>query len=118
MKARLSLTDKLVADRQLNEAIEGLAATIMAYPGEGRYVPAMLDRIDQLCETDELKANRVQFYLQLLPEVPRFRGRSPSKYCLKIHNRAAAIFKESGNMELVEATQQQIARIKSAKKPF
>ena len=118
MKARLSLTDKLAAAEQPNEAIEGLAATIMAFPGEGRYVPAMLDRIDQLCETEELKAKRVQFYAKLLPVVPRFRISTPSEHCLKIHQRAISVFNEAGSTELAEATKMQVEKIKTAKKPF
>ena len=118
MKARLSLTDKLVADGKPMEAIEGLAATIMAFPGEGRYVPKMLDRIDQLCETDELKALRVQFYAQLLPVVPRFRFSSPSEHCLNVYGRAISVFEEAGNTELAEATKQQKEKIKTAKKAF
>ena len=113
-KARLKLTDYLVADGNQPEAVEGLAATIVAFPGEGRYVPKMLDRIDKICQTDEsLDSQRVEFYAKYLPMVPKYRIATPSKFCVKTFERAIKLFEQSGSQELVASAKQELADIRS-----
>ena len=113
-EARLRLTDYLVTDGKKPEAVEGLAATIVAFPGEGRYVPKMLDRIDDICKTDEsLNSKRVEFYAKFLPLVPKYRFTTPSKYCVKTFERAISLFEQSGNQELTAAARQELADIRS-----
>jgi len=113
-EARLKLTDYLVAEGEQADAVEGLAATIVAFPSEGRYVPKMLNRIDKICQTDEsLNSQRVEFYTKFIPLVPKYRGSTPSKYCIKTFERAIKLFEQSGNQELVAMAQQELADIKS-----
>lgn len=113
-EARLKLTDYLITDGQQADAVEGLAATIVAFPSEGRYVPKMLDRIDQICQTDEsLNSQRVEFYTKFIPLVPKYRGSTPSKFCIKTFERAIQLFEQSGNQELISMAQQELADIKS-----
>ena len=113
-EARLRLTDYLVADGQQADAVEGLAATIVAFPGEGRYVPKMLDRIDEICSTDEsLNSQRVEFYTKFIPLVPKYRGSSPSKFCEQTFERAIKLFEQSGNQELVAMAKRELADIRS-----
>jgi len=113
-EARLKLTDYLVADGEQADAVEGLAATIVAFPSEGRYVPKMLDRIDQICQSDEsLNSQRVEFYTRFIPLVPKYRGSTPSKFCIKTFERAIQLFEQSGNQELIAMAQQELADIKS-----
>ena len=113
-EARLKLTDYLVADGSQPEAVEGLAATIVAFPSEGRYVPRMLDRIDEICATDEsLNSQRVEFYAKFLPMVPKYRITSPTKYCLATFERAIKLFEQSGSQALAASAKQELADIKS-----
>ena len=113
-EARLRLTDYLVADGQQAVAVEGLAGTILAFPGEGRYVPEMLDRIDEICKTDEsLSSQRVEFYAKLIPLVPKYRGKSPTKFCQQTFERAIKLFKQSGSQTLAAMAQQELADIRS-----
>lgn len=113
-EARLRLTDHLVADDSQPEAVEGLAATIVAFPSEGRYVPKMLDRIDEICETNEdLNSQRVEFYAKFLPMVPKYRGASPTKYCIATFERAIKLFELSGSEALVASAKKELADIRS-----
>ena len=113
-EARLRLTDYLVADGKQAEAVEGLAATIVAFPGEGRYVPKMLDRIDEICKTDEsLNNKRVEFYTKFLPLVPKYRFTSPSKFCEQTFERAISLFEQSGSQGLAAMARQELADIRS-----
>jgi len=113
-EARLRLTDHLVNDGQQAEAVEGLAATIVAFPDEGRYVPRMLDRIDKICESDEaLNSQLVEFYAKFLPLVPKYRKSTPSKYCVATFERAIKLFEESGDQEMTAVAKKELADIKS-----
>jgi len=114
-EARLRLTDHLVNDDNKAEAVEGLAATIVSLPGEGRYVPKMLDRIDEICATDQsLDSQRIEFYAKFLSMLPpRKGGGSPTKYCLASFDRAIRLFEESGRPDLVAAAKQELADHKS-----
>ena len=108
-EARLRLTDHLIDDGNLAEAVEGLAATIVALPGEGRYVPKMLDRIDAICATDQsLDSQRVEFYAKFLSVLPPHNG-SPTKYCKASFERAIRLFEESERLDLVAAAKQELA---------
>ena len=113
-EARLRLTDHLVEDGKQPEAVEGLAATIVAFPSEGRYVPKMLNRIDEICETNkELDSKRVEFYAKFLPMVPKYRITSPTKYCLATFERAIKLFEEAGSQELAASAKKELADIRS-----
>jgi len=113
-EARLRLTDHLVADSEQAEAVEGLAATIVAFPGEGRYVPKMLDRIDRICQTNEsLNSQRVEFYAKFLPLVPKYRGKTPSKFCVQTFERAINLFDQASAQDLSAMARQELAAIQS-----
>lgn len=113
-EARLKLTDHLVNDEKSLDAINGLAATIMAFPDEGRYVPRMLDRLEQLCvgvkgADEEL----LKFYASFLPVIPQKRGNDPSKYCMEMFERGIAKFKEFGQPQLAAIYEAQLAKIRA-----
>ena len=113
-EARLRLTDYLVEDGSQPEAVEGLAATIVAFPSEGRYVPQMLNRIDEICESNEaLNSQRVEFYAKFLPMIPKYRISTPSKYCVATFERAINLFEQSGSQELAASAKQELADIRS-----
>jgi len=97
-EARMIMTGYLIdADREL-DAVEGLAATIMAFPEEGRYVPKMLDRLEVLVNTNpDYSRHLLSFYKAFLPKVPPRRGDSPSKYCIKMYERGIQRFEQAGD---------------------
>jgi putative Ig domain-containing protein len=96
-KARLRYTDYLVEDDRTAEAIQGLAASILQFPAEGRYVPKMLDRMEALCaELEGTETQLLMFYSNFLPKIPKKRNKRPSSYCLAMHRRAIKRFREAG----------------------
>jgi len=114
MEARLRLTDHLLDDGDKLVAIEGLAKTILALPHEARYVPKMLDRIDAICESEpELAMHRADFYAQFLPKIPKYRGTTPSKFCLQMFERAIKLFEAESKPELAAGAKKELADIKS-----
>ena len=114
-EARLKYTEYLEADKRYKEAIEGLAVTVMRFPEEGRYVPRMLDRLDQICEQVEGSDQQLlAFYQGFLPKIPRMRGDRPSPYCIEMLERAIALFRDKGDPQWVESCQIELARIKAS----
>jgi hypothetical protein len=112
-KARLCYTDYLVEDKRKAEAIQGLAASIMRFPDEGRYVPQMLDRLESLCNaTEGASAKLLEFYGQLLPRIPKKRG-SPSSYCLETYARAIRQFRQHGQAAIAQQLEMQLAALKA-----
>ena len=94
-EARLKLTDYLVGEKKTADAVEGLAFTVKKFPKEGRYVPKLVDKIEEICKAaggaDDLL---VQFYQEVLPMIPQTRGDEASKYCMTMYERAVKRFTE------------------------
>lgn len=116
-EARLKLSDyQAEADRQA-DAIEGLAFTIKKFPSEGRYVPRMLDKLEELTKgVKGADAKLVQFYQQFLPLVPQKRGDTPTKYCLEMYQRAIDRFTAAGQTGLAQTWSAQLTFLKAQKK--
>lgn len=116
-EARLKYTEHLVEDEQCKQAIAGLAFTIMKFPEEGRYVPKMLDKLEEICtQVPGMESQLTQFYRNFLPRVPRMRMDRPSPYCIKVYERAIEVFRRNGHMDLVQLYQVQLATLKAQKR--
>ncbi len=112
-QARLRYTDYLVGQGQENEAIGGLAASILRFPDEGRYVPVMLDRLDELCDKVETAGpDLVRFYAQFLQQIPVKRGSRPSKYCMEMYERAIGRFRKYGQEPMAQQYELKLAALK------
>jgi len=116
-EARLKYTEYLVEDEQYKQAIAGLAFTIMKFPEEGRYVPKMLDKLQEICtQVPAMEAQLALFYRNFLPKVPQMRQSRPSNYCMKVYERGIAVFLKNGLMELAQVYQMQLATLKAQKR--
>ena len=117
-EARLKYADYLVAENRQKEAIEGLAFTIKKFPDEGRYVPKMLDKLENICQGVEgAQQQLVLFYQQFLPTVPKTRGSRPSPYCIRMYERAIDRFQKAGQPQLAAACQAELQRLRGPNKP-
>ncbi len=115
-EARLRLTDLLVEDKREIEAIDGLAATIYLFADEGRYVPRMLDRIEEICQDVEgATPHLLRFYASFLPKIPQMRGSRPSKYCMEMFERGIAKFQKHGQLAAAQAFQAQLTQIEAGR---
>lgn len=113
-EARLRLTDYLLEAERKNDAIEGLALTIRKFPDEGRYVPRMLDRLEQVAaDTENVDQKLVQFYHAFLPTIPQMRGDTPSDYCISMFERGIKLFKERNQPALAQAYESELAKIRA-----
>lgn len=112
-EARLTLADYQVKENKAMEAVEGLAMTIKKFPDEGRYVPRMLDKLEEVCANFEgADAALLRFYSEFLPTVPKTRGGSPSGYCILMYERGIKKFREHGQEQVAAALEQELAKIR------
>ncbi|QGJ70456.1 Hypothetical protein PBC10988_21530 [Planctomycetales bacterium 10988] len=112
-EARLKMADLYQTNNMIPEAIAGLVVTVKKFPDEGRYVPQMLDRIESLVQTDQsLRPQMLQFYQELVPKVPRYRGDTPSQYCMELYERVIRLFNQSGRARIAEVYQQELDRMR------
>lgn len=114
--ARLKLTDYLLAAERTGEAIEGLAYTIKKFPEEGRYVPEMLDKLEEICgDVEGAEAQLILFYQQFLPTVPKTRGDEPSKYCMEMYERGIERFQKAGQVQLAQTYGNLLGQLRGGK---
>jgi hypothetical protein len=115
-EARLKLVDyqadsKDEADRR--KAFNGLAQTVRKFPDEGRYVPRMVTRMQEVSKEirggDNLMA---KFYLEILPRVPARRGDEVSAYYIKLHEQAIEYLKDVKKTKEAATVEQSLARVK------
>ena len=115
-EARLKLSDYWLEDGKSKEVIEGLAFAIKKFPDDGRAVPKLLDKLEEVCEkvkgADELL---LQFYQEFIPLVPQTRGNEPSAYCMKMLARAILRFKAAGQIEQAQIFAAQLAKLTQMK---
>ena len=117
-EARLKLVEYQAEAKDHRKAFDGLANTVRKFPAEGRYVPRMMTRLQEV--TTEIKGGPdllAKFYLEILPRVPARRGDEVSKYCVAMHEQAAAYLKENGKAKEAGLVEQSAARLKAGKTP-
>ncbi len=114
-QARLKYAEYLVADGQQEEAIQGLTVSILLFPEEGNFVPKMLNKLEELCaQVDGAEKHLVRFYQQFLPKIPQKRGKRPSPYCIRMHERGIQQFKKAGLEQLAQACEIQLAALRAS----
>lgn len=117
-QARLKLVDYLVEAKDFKPAFDGLAFTVRKFPDEGRFIPKMIVRMQDVSKDikggDNLMA---KFYLEILPKVPARRGDMVSEYCVKLHEQAVAYLKNANRPKELAIVEQSLTRVKSGKAP-
>lgn len=114
-EARLKLSEYLLEQGHTKEVIDGLAFTIKKFPDEGRYVPKLLDKLEQVC-TGVKGADQqlLRFYQEFIPLVPQKRGKDPSPYCMRMLERAIEKFTAAGQAQQAQVYAAQLATLKAS----
>ena len=114
-KARLKYTEYLVEDEKQEEAIQSLAFAVKKFPDDSRFVPPMLDRMEELCAgVDGANEQLLRFYAEFLPMIPQKRGERPSPYCIEMYERAIERFRAGGKESVARMWQAQLALLRAA----
>lgn len=114
-ECRIRLSEYQVASKDYRKAAEGLMQTIGKFPSEGRYVPKMaakLEEISKIAEYKEGVKKLTAFYVQLLPKVPKTRGDTVSEYCVKLHEQVLKFLEDQKQTKEAAVVKQQLAALK------
>jgi hypothetical protein len=117
-EARLKLVEYQVEAKEWKKAADGLAQTVRKFPAEGRYVPRMMEKLQEVCAAREFKGGTdllARFYLEILPKVPKTRGDEVSKYCVKMHEQAVEFLKKANKSKEAAVVESQLDRLRRGK---
>jgi hypothetical protein len=116
-EARLKLVEYQTEAKEHKKAFDGLAFTVRKFPDEGRYVPKMITRMQDVAKDikggDALMAS---FWVEILQKVPPRRGNEVSAYCVKIHEQAITYLKDANRPKEAAAAEQSLAKVKGGGK--
>ncbi len=113
-EAALAAADLLVQEKHANNAVQKLSVVILLFADEGRYVPRMLDRMEEIYKTlGGTSASLVAFYQKLLPKIPPKRGDSPSPYAIKMYERAIDCFRTNNRPDLANVMTAKLSSLKA-----
>jgi hypothetical protein len=94
--ARLKITELLCEQGRWPAAGKGLISTIRKFPNEGRYVPQMTQKLQEVVpHYKEGPAALAQLYVELVPTMIVYYGKEGSDYCDKLFEQASAFLQES-----------------------
>jgi hypothetical protein len=109
--ARLKLTELLIAQEKYQTAQTGLSVSIKKFPTEGRYVPKMLKKMEEVAgNVKGGPAQVAQLYIDLIPSTIVY-YKSDNIYTKKMKEQARAYF-QANNLTQASATLE--ARIAAA----
>ena len=115
-EARMKLVEYQTEKKDYKRAFEGLAYTCRKFPEEGRYVPKMVTRMQDVSENirggDGMMS---RFFLEFLPRVPAHRGDEVSTYCVKLHEQAIAYLKKHNKSRELALVELNLSKVKSGK---
>jgi hypothetical protein len=115
-EARMKLVEYQADAKDFTKAFNGLANTVRKFPDEGRYVPKMVTRMQEVAKDikggDNLMA---KFYLEILPKVPARRGDEVSEYCVKLHKQAVAYLNDHNKPKEAKLVEQSLAKVTGGK---
>ena len=115
-KRALKLVEYQTDAKDHKKAFDGLAFTVRKFPDEGRYVPKMVSKMQDVAKDikggDALMA---KFWLEILPRVPPKRGSDVSEYCVKLHEQAITYLKDTNKPKDAAIVEQSLAKVKGGK---
>jgi hypothetical protein len=117
-EARNKLADYQVELKKYADAANGIASTIRKFPDEGRYVPKMMEKLQEICKHKEFKGGTEllgKFYQELLPVIKPSRAGEVSQYCVNMYEQAIAFFKENKKDKVATELESKLATIKRGK---
>jgi hypothetical protein len=103
--ARLQITDALVAQKKWQTAADGLTTTITRFPTEGRYVPKMTAKMQEVCSHYKGGNEKLaKLYIDLVPKLIAYYGDGDdlAKFHTELYKQALAFLKKN-DMQKQEA---------------
>jgi hypothetical protein len=112
--ARLKITQLLAAEEKWQTAGQGLVFTIRKFPTEGRYVPKLTAKLQEVSKNYKGGTEEAaKLYLELIPGMVQYYKDDTSEYCVKMYNQAMQFFRDNNLGKYADAlkTKVDIARL-------
>jgi hypothetical protein len=94
--ARLQITDLLCDQKKWKPAAQGLIVTVKKFPTEGRYVPRMTRRLQDVCRNYKGGTTQLaQLYLELVPAMLAYYVGDESDYTKAMYEQALAFLQDN-----------------------
>jgi hypothetical protein len=107
-EARIMLAGYQADAKEYKKAANGVAGTIRKFPNEGRYVPKMMTKLQEICAQYKEGTKLLgDFYEELLPVIPVVRGSSTSDYAKNMYDQAIEFFKKNNKITKADELRQQ-----------
>ncbi len=111
--ARLRITDALIAQKKWQSAGDGLTTTIQRFPTEGRYVPKMTLKMQEVCGHYKGGNEKLaRLYLDLVPKLTAYYGRGDdlAKFHTELYKQALAYFEKNDMQRQASELQSRLGR--------
>ena len=121
-EARIALADYQADAKEFKKAADGIAVTCLKFPDEGRYVPKMMEKLQDICKeykgTPSGNGTKLlgEFYLKFLPLIPKRRGDDVSKYCVSMYEQGIAFLEANDKAAAAASLKQQLSALKAGRK--
>jgi hypothetical protein len=113
--ARLWLTELLVAQGKHAQAFSGLQATVGGYATEGRYVPKLVQKMEELsAKVKSGPAQVAQVYITLLPAMITYYKSDSSVYYKRMREQATKFLAQHNLMQAATTLEARIAVAKAS----
>jgi hypothetical protein len=117
-QARLSWSELPCEQKQWKTAANGLSKTIDKFATEGRYVPKMMDKLQEVCGNYKGGIEFLaKFYLETLGKIPGRRGDEPNKYCIAMHEQALKFLQDNKKDKEAATIKQRLDLVKAGRVP-
>ncbi|HEV3142731.1 MAG TPA: hypothetical protein VGZ47_02485 [Gemmataceae bacterium] len=117
-QARLQWSELTCEQKQWKTAATGLSKTIDKFATEGRYVPKMMDKLQEVCEKYKGGIDFLaKFYLETLAKIPGRRGDEPNKYCIAMHEQALKFLQDNKKEKEATTVKQRLELVKGGRLP-
>jgi hypothetical protein len=94
--ARLQITDALAAQKKWQTAAEGLTTTIQRFPTEGRYVPKMTLKMQEVCGQYKGGNDKLaKLYVDLVPKLLAYYRNDDGPFQQELYKQALAFFEKN-----------------------
>jgi hypothetical protein len=113
--ARLKLTDLLVGQSKQQAAFTGLALSVRQFPTEGRYVPKLLKKMEEMAANVKGGPTQLgQMYIDLVPGMILYYKSDTTVYFKKMAEQAKAYFEQTNATQMATLLDARIAQAKAA----
>jgi len=116
-EARLKWLEYPEESKQYAAAAKGLTQTMLKFPEEGRYVPKLWEKLEEISgKYRGGKEATAKFLLEFLPKVPPRRGSEPNRYAIQMYEKAVVFLKEAKKDKDAAAVERQLELVRSGRR--